>query len=138
MCDRHATIDSLLIQSAPGSRTDWNVTFVHNFNDWEMEGVVSFIEFLHSHTSFKVGDDGFRWKLTGNGVFDIRSLYSVLRGSPLVTFPWKAIWGVHVLRRVSFFAWSATWGRILIADNLMRRGYHQQDGAVCVVVMGKQ
>ena len=40
-----------------------------------------------------------------------------------MTFPWKAIWGVHAPKRVSFFAWSAAWGRILTADNLIRRGY---------------
>jgi hypothetical protein len=39
--NQHATIASLLIQSASGSQSDWNVTFVRNFNDREMEGVVS-------------------------------------------------------------------------------------------------
>ena len=61
--------------------------------------------------------------MKGDGVFDIRSFYSVLRGSPQVTFPWKASWGVRVPRRVAFFTWSAAWGRILTADNLMRRGF---------------
>ncbi len=31
--NQHATIASLLIQSASGSQSDWNVTFVRNFND---------------------------------------------------------------------------------------------------------
>jgi hypothetical protein len=34
--------------------------------------VASFFEFLHSHSSFKVGANGLRWRLKGNGVFDIR------------------------------------------------------------------
>jgi hypothetical protein len=84
---------------------------------------VSFFEFLHSYTSFKVGGDGLRWRLKGNGVFDIRSFYTALRGTLPVLFPWKAIWGVHTPRRVSFFVWSATWGRILTIDNLMRIGF---------------
>ena len=48
-----------------------------------------------------------------------------------VTFPWKAIWGAHAPRRVSFFAWAATWGRILTTDNLKRRGY-QLVGRCCM------
>jgi hypothetical protein len=47
-----ATIDSILIRSASGSRADWNVQFVRNFNDWEVEGVASFFGLLHSHSSF--------------------------------------------------------------------------------------
>ena len=48
-----------------------------------------------------------------------------------MTFPWKAIWVVHALKRVSFFACSASWGRILTANNLMRRGY-QLTGWYCM------
>lgn len=38
-------------------------------------------------------------------------------------------------RWVSFFAWSAGWERILIVDNLKRRGANEQVGVVCVGVM---
>uniref|UniRef100_A0A2N9EU99 ubiquitinyl hydrolase 1 n=1 Tax=Fagus sylvatica TaxID=28930 RepID=A0A2N9EU99_FAGSY len=117
-----ATIDSILIRSASGSSSDWNVQFVRNFNDWEVEGVASFFELLHSQSSFREGGDGLRWRLKSNGIFDVRSFYSALRHTQPVTFPWKAIWGVNAPKRVSFFAWSAAWGRILTVDNLMRRG----------------
>ncbi len=50
--NRQATIDSILIRSASGSRADWNVQFVRNFNDWEVEGLASFFGLLHSHSSF--------------------------------------------------------------------------------------
>ena len=96
-----------------------------------MEGVTSFFEFLHSHTFFKVSGDGLHWRLKGNGIFDIRSFYSALRDFQPVIFPWKAIWGAHASRRVFFFAWFATWGKILTADNLMRRGY-QLAGWCCM------
>jgi hypothetical protein len=129
--NRQATIDSILTRSASGSRSDWNVQFVRNFNDWEVEGVASFFELLHSQSSFRGGGDGLRWRLKGNGIFYVRSLYSALRHTQPVTFPWKAIWGVHAPKRVSFFAWSAAWGRILTADNLMRRGY-QLAGWCCM------
>ena len=128
---RLAIIDSFFTHSASGSRPEWNVTFIQNFNDWEVEGVTSFFEFLQSHTYFKTGGDDLCWKLKGDGKFDIRSFYIALCDFQPVTFPWKAIWGVHVPRRVSFFAWAATWGRILTTDNLKRRGY-QLVGRCCM------
>ena len=85
--NHQATIDSILIRSASGSRSDWNVHFVRNFNDWEVDGVATFFELLHSHSSFREGGDGLRWRLKGNEIFDIRSFYSTLRHTQPVTFP---------------------------------------------------
>ena len=65
--NRHATVDSLLLQSAFGSRSVWNIMFVRNFNYWEVDGAASFLEFLHSHSSFRDGADGLRWRLKGDG-----------------------------------------------------------------------
>ena len=61
-----------------------------------------FFEFLHSHSYFKAGGDVLCWKLKGNGTFDIRTFYIALGDFHPVTFPWKAIWGVHAPRRVFF------------------------------------
>ena len=58
--NRQATIDSILIRPASGSLSDWNVHFVLNFNDWEVEGVATFFELLHSYSSFREGGDGLR------------------------------------------------------------------------------
>jgi hypothetical protein len=78
-------------------------TVIFVLTDWEIEGVASFFDFLLSHTQFKEGGDGLRWRLKGNGLFDIKSFYNALRDFHPVRFPWKAIWGVHTPRRVSFF-----------------------------------
>ena len=56
------------------------------------------------------------------GVFDIKSFYGALRGSSSITFPWKSIWGVKAPRRVSFFVWTAAWGRVLTTDRLRKMG----------------
>ena len=61
-------------------------------------------------------------KLKKNGDFHICSYYNKLRGSYFVIIPWKDIWGVKAPRWVSFFVWIAAWGKILIGDNLRRRG----------------
>jgi hypothetical protein len=61
--------------------------------------------------------------LKGNGLFDIKSFYNALRDFHPMRFPWKAIWGVHTPRKISFYVWAATWGRILTDDNLKQRGF---------------
>jgi hypothetical protein len=63
------------------------------------------------------------WNLNRRGSFDSRSFYHVLHVPSEVCFPWKSIWRVKAPPRVVFFIWSAAWGRILICDNLKKRGF---------------
>ena len=85
--------------------------------------VISFYQLLSTHTPLAREPDRMRWKLCTNGMFSSRSYYHALKGVTGMQFPWKSIWGVKAPKRVSFFVWTAAWGRILTCDNLMRRGY---------------
>ena len=85
--------------------------------------VISFYQLLSTHTPLAREPDRMRWKLCKNGMFSSRSYYHALKGVTGMQFPWKSIWGVKAPKRVSFFVWTAAWGRILTCDNLMRRGY---------------
>ena len=120
---REVTIDSVLMRPAAGGPCEWNVTFGRDFNDWEIDLVVDFFQLLASNTPSNEGPDGLRWKGRKDGVFASRSFYQVLNVRPGVPFPWKVIWTAKAPPRVSFFIWTATWGKILTCDNLMRRGY---------------
>ena len=80
-----------------------------------------FLRTLGSNLPPTVNGDRMRWKLTKNGVFDIRSFYNKLRSPLLIIFPWKGVWKVKAPRRVSFFVWTAVWDRILTGDNLRGR-----------------
>ena len=101
--------------------------FVWDFNDWEVDVVVEFFQFLYSHNvsiaAPTVAPDGLRWKLCKDGVFASCSFYYALIDRRGVRFPWKSIWRVKAPPRVVFFIWTAAWGRILTCDNLMQRGY---------------
>ena len=46
----------------------------------------------------------------------MRTVYSLL-------FPAKEIWGSYAPLRTPFFAWEEVWGKILIVDMLMKRGW---------------
>ena len=69
--NRKATIDNIL--TSPDSRgvREWNVTFVRDFNDWEVDVVAKFFQFLHSLTvpivAPNAAPDGMRSKLCKDG-----------------------------------------------------------------------
>uniref|UniRef100_A0A2N9GZQ1 Reverse transcriptase domain-containing protein n=1 Tax=Fagus sylvatica TaxID=28930 RepID=A0A2N9GZQ1_FAGSY len=120
--DQAATINEVLVRE--DDRVDWRVNFVHNFNDWELDSVASFLGLLQSNLPTLVVDDGLWWTLKTTGMFDVRSYYCSLRESPDIAFPWKCIWRTKAPRRACFFVWTAAWNKILTYDNLRKRGYN--------------
>ena len=111
--DREALIDSLFSRSDGVETREWQLQFVRNFNDWEVDMVAAFFSLIHSKSPVHEAEDVIKWSLKKNGTFDIRSFYHAIRGSGSNGFPWKGIWGVKVPRRVAFFVWTVAWGNIL-------------------------
>ena len=66
----------------------------------------AFLRTLGSNLPPTENEDCMQSKLTKNEDFDIRSFYNKLRGSLSIIFPWKGVWKVKALRRVSFFVWT--------------------------------
>jgi hypothetical protein len=67
------------------------------------------------------------WSPSKRKLFEVSSSFGVLsisldRYEAGCSFPWKGIWKVKVPRRVSFFVWTASLGKILTLDNLRKRG----------------
>uniref|UniRef100_A0A2N9ESH0 Reverse transcriptase zinc-binding domain-containing protein n=1 Tax=Fagus sylvatica TaxID=28930 RepID=A0A2N9ESH0_FAGSY len=120
---KDASIASSLVSSGSNGGRTWDILFTRDFNDWEVAQVLTFFNFIHSRIPTSVGPDTMHWKPRKHGVFDTKSFYQVIDGAQDINFPWKAIWRVKAPRRVSFFGWSAAWGKILTCDNFMRRGY---------------
>ncbi|RVW12490.1 putative mitochondrial protein [Vitis vinifera] len=71
------------------------------------------------------------------GAFRVKEAYNLLVRSDDTGFPSRSIWVTRVPTKVCFFAWEATWGRVLTLDRLQRRGYNFQIAAFCVVVRKK-
>ena len=99
-----------------------SLRFYREFNDWELAASYSFLHFIQTWIPRGGGCDRLCWHLSGSGKFDIRSFYHKIRNVTLSTFPWKGIWKVKVLKRVTFFLWTAAHGQLLTLDNLMLRG----------------
>ena len=69
------------------------------------------------------GEDRMLWRGTKNEIFTAKSLYKSLDHSCAVSFPGNIIWSPYVPSKVSFFAWEASWEKVLTQDQLKRRGW---------------
>ncbi|KAJ9673635.1 hypothetical protein PVL29_023281 [Vitis rotundifolia] len=101
---------------------EWNPRFSRDFNDWEMDQIRDLFLLLRD---FRISseEDSVLWKGGSHGKYRVKEAYNLLVGPNASTFPNKAIWVDKVPTKVSFFAWEATWGKILTLDRLQKRGW---------------
>ncbi|RVX06497.1 putative ribonuclease H protein [Vitis vinifera] len=62
------------------------------------------------------------WRQGRSGQFRVKEAYRLLTKSDDIDFPSRSIWVARVPTKVAFFAWEATWGKVLTLDRLQRRG----------------
>ena len=89
--NREASIESSLTRLGVGERRSWNVRFIRDFNDWEMDEGVNFLRILGANIPLMDVGDQIRWKIKPTGDFDIQLFYNKLRVTPSIVFPWKGI-----------------------------------------------
>ena len=111
--EKEVSVEASLLRQGVEERRSWNIRFIRDFNDWEMDEGLLFLRILGANTSPMEAGDRMRWKLKPNRVFDIQLYYNKLRDSPSTVFPWKAIWRVKAPRRVSFFVWCVAWNKMV-------------------------
>ena len=74
--DKEVSVEASLLRKGVEERRSWNVRFIRDFNDWEMDEGLLFLRILGVNTPPMEARDQMRWKLKPNGVFDIRSYYN--------------------------------------------------------------
>ena len=67
-------------------------------------------------------EDSVMWRRGRNGQFRVKEAYSLLVNPNDTIFPSRCIWVDKVPTKVAFFAWEATWGKVLTLDRLQIRG----------------
>ncbi|RVW20882.1 hypothetical protein CK203_109257 [Vitis vinifera] len=80
---------------------------------------------LHVLRNYKpsMEEDSVRWKGGRNGKFRVKEAYRVMTRPNDIGFPSRCIWVDSVSTKVAFYAWEATWGRVLTLDRLQKRGW---------------
>ncbi|RVW24664.1 putative ribonuclease H protein [Vitis vinifera] len=106
-----------------GDAGGWHPCFSRSFNDWELEAVASLLSVLQGKRLNAGLEDRVVWNASKNGIFSVKSLYNTLDSGGAVSFPWRIIWSPCVPTKVGFFAWEASWGKVLTQDQLKRRGW---------------
>ena len=101
----------------------WSPRFTGQLHDWELEEVQAFLGRLSAHPLSVEIDDAIVWLPTKDGAFFVKSFYSSLADRRVEPFPHNIVWNSWVLLRISFFAWEATWAKILTLDQLKKRGW---------------
>ena len=91
-----------------GDGDGWTPLFTRVFNDWEIDLVERLMQKIHAFRVQREEEDRLIWTASNDGVFSVKSLYSMLerRGSSM--FPSERIWWVRVPPKVAFFAWEAS------------------------------
>lgn len=79
-----------------------------------MGGESPFFRLLHLARVRSVGEDNLWSVPSNNGLFGVKSFYSVMGCHDCVCFPWKSVWRTMVLLRVSFFVWLVALGKNLL------------------------
>ena len=100
----------------------WNLRFIRDFNDWELDVVGELLQVLRSQR-ISLEEDLVFWKGGKNGKFGVKEAYALLICPSVSLFPKNGIWVENVPSKLAFFAWEATWGRVLTLDRLQKRGW---------------
>ncbi|RVW90343.1 Heterogeneous nuclear ribonucleoprotein Q [Vitis vinifera] len=98
----------------------WGSRFIRQFNDWELEEVDALFGRLHSYSIGSGTFDTMVWLETKDGDFSIWSFYSSLASRRVEPFLYDSVEFLGPFR-ASFFAWEATWAKILTHDQLRGR-----------------
>ena len=116
---RDATIEEMWDQIS--GQGDWNLVFVRDFNDWELDMVGELLHTFRGHRP-SLEEDSVMWRRGRNGLFRVKEAYRLLDNPNATAFPSRSIWVDRVPTKVAFFTWKATWGKVLTLDRLQIRG----------------
>ena len=118
---KKAWVADLWVHSSIGG--EWNPSFSRPLNDWEFEMMECFLLGIQDKVVVDEREDDVFWVVRKSGSFSVKSFLSILEEVRVSPFPSSIVWNAWVLPKVCFFAWEATWGKVLILDQLQRRGW---------------
>ena len=99
----------------------WEILFCGDVHNRELEAFRSFINTIYCTPVRGFGEDKRCWLPYKSKGFMVSSYYHLLVGHSEQFFPWKSIWKQKIPSRVTFFVWTAAFGKCLIIDNLRNR-----------------
>ena len=117
---RNATVEEMWDHNF--GQGGWNLSFLKDFNEWELDMVEDLLHVLRGHRP-SLEEDSVSWKGGRNDQFRVKEAYSLLANPIDTVFPKSCIWVDRVPTKVAFFARKATWGKVLTLNMLQKRGW---------------
>ena len=69
----------------------WNVSFIREAHDWELDVFASFFQVLHSVRERQRGEDKLWWISSKRGLFKVKALFHSLGSVVERRFSWKSV-----------------------------------------------
>ena len=80
-----------------------------------------FLQTLYDQNFCPSGVDKLLLKDVKEKGLSVKIMYKGIDSSPAIDFPCRLIWNPAVPPKIGFFAWEATWGKVLTLDQLKHR-----------------
>ena len=105
-----------------GEEGGWSPLFSRSFNDWKLEGVQIFLQVIQGKRGISNQKDVLLMKDVKGSCFSVKHFYLQLAPMRDSLFPFRFVWNPWVPTKVGFFAWEASWGKVLTLNQLKKRG----------------
>ncbi|GMI76256.1 hypothetical protein like AT4G29090 [Hibiscus trionum] len=110
-----------------GTKSDlgwsWTIELRRRLFDWEVEQWNHLMSRLQSFKSNGIDQDCLLWMPTGDGMYSIKTAYAATLDCDKADLFWKKmVWVDLVPPKVKFFVWQVMRGRIVVKEELRRRG----------------
>lgn len=116
--EQQATVDEMWPDNG------WDFISRRLLNDWEISRMTEFLSTLGQFQGLTDSEDCIVWKGDSRGRFSVKSAYRDFNRSndQVECWPWKLMWKVKILYKVSCFVWLLANGAVLTQDNLRKEG----------------
>ena len=103
---------------------EWTPRFSRPFNDWELTEVENLLLMIQPWRVVSNREDMLTLKGGNSGFYSVKLLYEALNRTSTEprSFPALSVWNTLVPLKMSFFAWEASWGKVMTLDQLKKRG----------------
>ena len=101
VAQRNSTVEEMWDQNS--GQGNWNLNFLRDFNDWELDLVGDFLHILRGCKP-SLEEDSVLWRQGRSGQFRVKEAFSLLTKSDDTCFPSRSIWVARVPTKVVFFA----------------------------------